>query len=95
MTLLEYILFFWISMALIKWAIVLGTHINTIINHKDIVDGMPALIINSIVGSLVSSVIIFVIWPASLYKDKLNFFAFPDKRMEKIFVKLIDQRNRI
>ena len=88
---LKICLFLWLSMALIKWIIMFATTVNTIFKYDESKPPVSSLMLNSIIGALMSVAMIVVMWPVALYNEKLAYFSFPDKGMERLFIQFIQK----
>ena len=97
MTTFEYILFFWLSMAIIKLTISLATILFAILEYRK-TNNMDINIIGLMFGLCISGLMlgiyVVVMWPSNLYNEKLGFFKFPDKNMEGLYIKFMDTVNK-
>ncbi len=98
MTTLDYILFFWLSVAIIKLTISLATMLFAILEYRKINNiklNIIGLIFGLTVSGLMLGVYVVVMWPTNLYNERLGFFKFPDKNMEDLYIKFMDTVNKV
>jgi hypothetical protein len=93
MTDLEWFLFFWFGMALIKWIIMIATSLVTLLNYEKEMPEAKQIIINVIVVVPLSCIVIGILWPVALYNERLGYFSFPDIRMQEIYLRFFERSN--
>ena len=87
-------LFFWVGMAVIKWVIVLATVIETTVKYNEIKLNVSTAIVDLLLGTIISSVVILFLWPKYLYKEKWKYFVYPDRKIQHFLIKLFVVRKK-
>ncbi|MEO5331085.1 MAG: hypothetical protein H7839_03615 [Magnetococcus sp. YQC-5] len=93
---IEWFLFFWIGMALVKWVIVLATFLDTIIEYersKQSKVSIVGLFFSFIASGLLSIFAVLIFWPRDLFDNKTDYFLFPDKRMQCFLMDYLEKMN--
>ena len=90
----QWFLFIWIAMAMIKWIIIIVTVIETSVKYDKLETKVKTIVIDLLGGTIISSLVILLLWPKYLYAEKFDFFVYPDRKIQLFLIKFFIIRKK-